>query len=84
MIGLIQGANLFARMAAYYEIALSISFPWMIRKIFDKKSAQFLTIIATACFFGYFLYEFGVSKSFDSGYRAITLWQFFRELLGAG
>ena len=84
MIGLIQGANLFARMAAYYEIALSISFPWMIRKIFDKKSAQFLTIMATACFFGYFLYEFGVSKSFDSGYRAITLWQFFRELLGAG
>ncbi|MCF2652708.1 EpsG family protein [Anaeromassilibacillus senegalensis] len=84
MIGLIQGANLFARMAAYYEIALSISFPWMINKIFDKKSAQFLTIVGTICFFGYFLYEFGVSKGFDSGYRAITLWQFFTELLGIG
>ena len=84
MIGLIQGANLFARMAAYYEIALSLSFPWMIDKIFDKKSAQFLTAVATACFFGYFLYEFGVSKGFGSGYRAITLWQFFRELFVVG
>lgn len=84
MIGLIQGANLFARMAAYYEIALSISFPWMINKIFNKRSAHFITILATICFFGYFLYEFGISKDFGSGYRAITLWQFFRELLGVG
>lgn len=84
MIGLIQGANLFARMAAYYEIALCISFPWMINKIFDKKSAQLLSAVGIVCFFGYFLYEFGVSKSFGSGYRAITLWQFFGELLGIG
>lgn len=84
MIGLIQGANLFARMAAYYEIAISISLPWMIHKIFEKKSAQIVTIIAIVCFFGYFLYEFAVSKGFGDGYRAITLWQFFQDLLGIG
>ena len=83
MIGLIQGANLFARMAAYYEIALSISFPWMIKKIFNKRSAQLVTVIAIICFFGYFMYEFGISKDFGGGYRAITLWQFFQELFGA-
>lgn len=81
MIGLVQGANLFARMAAYYEIALSISFPWMIRKVFDKHSEYLLTVLAVVCFFGYFLYEFGISKGFGDGYRAITLWQFLRDLL---
>ena len=33
-IGLRQGANLFARMAAYYEISVGIALPWMIKKIF--------------------------------------------------
>lgn len=84
MIGLVQGANLFARMAAYYEIALCISFPWMIQKVFNKESSRLLTVIAIICFFGYFLYEFGISKEFGSGYRAITLWQFLGELLGIG
>ena len=83
MIGLRQGANLFARMAAYYEIALCISFPWMIQKIFNRKSADLLTIVAVICFFGYFIYEFGVSKGFGANYSAITLWQFFQELFGA-
>lgn len=82
MIGLIQGANLFARMAAYYEIALCISFPWMIQKIFNKASSRLLTAVAIICFFVYFLYEFGISKGFGDGYHAITLWMFFRELLG--
>lgn len=86
MIGLIQGANLFARMAAYYEIAIGISIPWMIQKIFNKKSTQLLNVIAALCFFGYFLYEFGISKDFGGadGYSAITLWQFFRELFISG
>ena len=30
MIGLVQAANLFARMGAYFEIAAAISLPWMI------------------------------------------------------
>ena len=83
-IGLRQGANLFARMAAYYEIAAGITLPWMIKKVFNKQSTSFLIIIASVLYFGYFLYEFGISKGFDSGYRAITLWQFFQQLLGIG
>lgn len=81
-IGLIQGANLFARTAAYFEFAIAISLPWMIEKIFTKDSARFVKMFGTVLFFGYFYYEFAISKSFGSGYRAITLWQFIQSLLG--
>lgn len=81
-IGLIQGANLFARMTAYFEFAIAISLPWMIEKLFTKDSARFVKMFGTVLFFGYFYYEFAISKSFDSGYRAITLWQFITSLFG--
>ena len=80
MIGLIQGANLFARMAAYYEIAISISLPWMIHKLFNKRSVSLIKTVAFICFFGYFLYEFGVSKGFGNGYRSITMVEFLKSL----
>lgn len=81
MLGMVQGANLYARMAAYFEIAAAITLPWMIKKLFTKQSAQFVSSMAVVCYFGYFCYEFGVSKSFGSQYRAITLWQFILSLL---
>lgn len=80
MIGLVQGANLYARMAAYFEIAAAIALPWMIQKLFTKPSAKFITICAGIFYFVYFLYEFGVSKGFGGNYRAITLWQFIQSL----
>ena len=81
MIGLVQGANLYARMAAYFEIATALTIPWMVKKLFTKRSAQYVTICAVFLYFGYFLYEFAVSKNFGSDYSAITLWQFVRELI---
>lgn len=82
MIGLVQAANLFARMAAYFEIATAISLPWMIKKLFTKRSARAVTICATMLYFGYFLYEFGVSKDLGNNYSAISLWQFVTSLFG--
>ena len=79
-IGTVQAANLFARMTAYFEIATAISLPWMIKKLFTKRSAQFITICASVLYFGYFLYEFGVSKDFENDYSAISLWQFITDL----
>ena len=81
-IGTVQAANLFARMAAYFEIATAIALPWMIKRLFTKRSAQFITICAAVLYFGYFLYEFGVSKGFGNDYSAITLWQFVTSLFG--
>lgn len=80
-IGLVQGANLFARMAAYYELAFGISLPWMIRKLLNRRSAELITLLAGGLFFLYFLYEFGVSKDFGNDYAAISLWQFIVELI---
>jgi len=82
MIGLVQGANLYARMAGYFEIATAITLPWMIKKLFTKQSAQLVTLLAGILYFGYFLFEFTVSKDFGSDYAAITLWQFIQSLFG--
>ena len=80
-LGMVQAANLFARMAAYFEIATALAIPWMIKKLFTKRSAQYVTVCAVVLYFGYFLYEFAVSKNFGSDYSAITLWQFILELV---
>lgn len=79
-IGLVQGANLYARMAAYFEIATAVSLPWMISKIFVKKSARNINIIASILYFGYFLFEFVISKNFDENYQAIGLLEFIKTL----
>lgn len=80
-LGMVQAANLFARMAAYFELAAAVTLPWMIKKIFTRQSVRIVTSCAVVLYFVYFLYEFGVSKNFDGQYRSITLWQFFLELM---
>lgn len=80
--GLVQAANLFARMAGYFEIATAIALPWIIKKLFTKQSAQLVTILACILYFGYFMFEFTVSKDFGSDYSAISLWQFITSLFG--
>lgn len=81
-IGLVQGANLYARMAGYFEVATAIALPWMIKKLFTRQSAQIVTILAGILYFGYFLFEFTISKDFGGTYSAITLWQFIVSLFG--
>ncbi len=82
MIGLVEGANLYARMAAYFEIGTALALPWIIKKLFTKQSARLVTVLAGVLYFGYFYYEFSVSKGFDSGYAAVSLWQFVKSLFG--
>lgn len=79
-IGLAQGANLMGRMAAYFEIGFTLALPWMIKKLFTKKSAQLVTVIAVMLYFVYFMYEFMISKGFSNDYAAISLWQFITGL----
>jgi transmembrane protein EpsG len=79
-IGTVQAANLFARMAGYFEIATIISLPWMLRKIFTPRSEKFITTSACALYFGYFCYENLIGRNLDADYSAISLWQFIRSL----
>ena len=80
-IGLAQGANLFARMAGYFELGIAVTLPWMLKKIFNRASAKMVSLVAAVLFFGYFVYEFTVAKDFAGGYSSISLLLFFRELL---
>lgn len=80
MIGMVEGANLYARMAGYFEIATALALPWMIKKLFTKQSAQLVTIAAAVLYFGYFYYEIVYTKGFNADYSAITLWQFIQSL----
>ena len=81
-IGLSEGANLYARMAGYFEIAIAVAMPYIIRKIFNKESERLVSNVAAVLFFGYFCYEFMISKNFGAEYRAISLGQFALELIG--
>lgn len=65
-IGLVQGANLYARMAAYFEIATVIALPWMIKKLFTKQSAAISHCSATILYFGISCMNFGISKDFGN------------------
>ena len=81
MIGMVEGANLYARMAGYFEIATALALPWMIQKLFTKQSARLVSIASIILYFGYFYYEFAFSKGFGTDYSAISLWQFIQSLL---
>lgn len=73
VMGTQSGANMFARMAHYFEIGTICCLPWMIKKPFDKRSQRLVTIISVVCFLGFFVYANGISGSFDADYRAINL-----------
>lgn len=79
-LGMVQGANLFARMASYFEVYIALALPWMIKKLFTTQSAKLVTATAYILFFGYFLYEHAVSKNFGAQYSAISMWQFLVSL----
>lgn len=78
-IGLVEGGNLFARMAGYFEWAAAIALPWMVLKLFNRKSVKFVSGCAAVLYSVYFLYEFGVSKDFGNGYAAISLLELFNS-----
>lgn len=79
-IGLVQAANLFARMAGYFEIATIIALPWMINKVFTKRSTHFITCCAFVLYFAYFWYENAINRGFANDYFANTLWEFVLSL----
>jgi hypothetical protein len=72
-MGTQSGANMFARMAHYFEIGTICCLPWMIRTPFDRRSRRLVTIVAVVCFLGFFVYANGISGNFDAEYQAITI-----------
>ena len=81
-IGLVQGANLFARMAGYFEVATIIALPWMLEKLFTKRSVRLVTSCASVLYFVYFWYENAINRDFPNDYKAITLLEYIQSLFG--
>lgn len=70
-MGTQSGANMFARMAMYFELGTICCLPQMIKKTFEERSYRLVSGIAIACFFGFFLYANAIAGDFGQDYRWI-------------
>ena len=68
LLASMNGANMFGRLARYFVLGSVITLPWIIDKVFDKRSAHFLKIVAIICFFAFFLYD---NQEFGREYKAL-------------
>ena len=79
-VGLVNAANMFARMGQYFEFGIICSLPWMISKPFEKSSERLISMIAIVCFAGFFCYANLVQIYFDDHYGRYTLMQFLDRI----
>lgn len=77
VMGTQSGANMFARMAHYFELGTICCLPWMLKQTFEKKSYQLVSGIAIACFLFYFVYSNGINIQFDDHYRSTSIFALF-------
>lgn len=77
-MGTQSGANMFGRMANYFELGTICILPTMIERTFEKKTARIITVIAALCFLGFFAYANAINSSFDAGYRATSIFSLFK------
>ena len=77
MMGTQSGANMFARMAQYFELGTICCLPWMLEQTFEKRSYRLVSGIAVACFMFYFVYANAINMQFDSNYRATSIFALF-------
>lgn len=80
ILGTESGANMFGRMANYFELGTICCMPWVLKKIFNRPSYLLVRRLAVVCFLGYFTYAYGISMDFSANYSAMSLFQFIRTL----
>lgn len=71
IMGTQAGANMFARMAMYFELGTICILPGMLESIFEERSFRLVSAIAAVCFFGFFMYANAVAGDFGQDYRWI-------------
>lgn len=79
-MGTQSGANMFGRMATYFELGTLCCLPNMLGDIFARRSYRLISLLAAVCFFGFFVYANAVRLQFDQAYQAVSLWQFLLKL----
>mgnify|MGYP002513342689 CR=1 FL=1 len=70
-MGTQAGANMFARMATYFELGTICILPKMLRKTFDERSYRLISTFACICFMGFFLYANAIGGNFEQEYKWI-------------
>lgn len=80
IMGTQSGANMFGRMANYFEFGTICTLPWMLEQTFDKRSNRLITAIATIGFLGFFMYANLIATNFDQVYRSTSMLQFINSL----
>lgn len=77
LLASVNGANMFGRMARYFEIGTVYMFPWMIRHLFDKKSQSIIVPVYVGAFGMFAAYQY---TGFESNYHGITFVDFLLSL----
>lgn len=72
-----NGANMFGRIATYFELGIAMTLPWVLRKLFNRPSYKIMTIVCMVCFMGFFLYD---NQGFDATYTSINMFEYLRSL----
>ena len=70
-MGTQSGANMFGRMANYFELGTICCLPQMLKKTFDDRSYRLVSVVAAVCFFGFFVYANAIAGDFGQDYRWI-------------
>ena len=80
IMGTQSGANMFGRMANYFEIGTVCTLPWMLEQTFDKRSNRLISAMAAVAFLGYFAYANMIAVDFGQVYRSVGLFEFISSL----
>lgn len=75
--GTMNGANMFGRIAVYFELGAICVMPWIIDTVFDRRSAGIIKTVCAACFIAFALYDL---SDFNYGYTAVSLRRFITSL----
>ena len=78
LLASINGANMFGRMARYFEVGTVYMFPWIIRHLFVSDSQKIVVPVYVGAFGVFATYQYW---GFDLEYSSISLWNFFSSLI---
>lgn len=78
LMGTMNGANMFGRMANYFEFGFICSLPWLIRQLFNEKSIKLISIVLVVSFMGFYLYD---NKGFSNDYNYKSVTRFVSEVI---
>ena len=77
-LGTQAGANMFGRMANYFELGTICCLPMMLKKSFETESYRLVSLIACVCFMGFFYYANAVKLDFSELYQMNNLLDLLR------